>query len=325
MKLRWSKPPRRLFPCEVLFLKKLLQIGSLEYGVAGEVSLRWAAVDLTPVVEEARQRHDLSPIAAVALGRAMAGATLLLRLSARASRRLTLTVSGDGPIGKIVAEVDSEGNLRGLVGEPQVALPEPPEGPSGERKAGLRIAEAVGRGILRVRRELVDGSSYESQVALESGEIGLDLAHFLEQSEQTQSVVLVGVLEGPEGVRAAGGMIVEVMPGAREDAVEQLEENLARIGGVSRTIGRGGLAELRDDGAPRPRAGAHRSPARSASAAVAAARGCSAVSSACRPRTSTRSATTTAASRRSARTAARATSTSEASSRRAEGRRGAGR
>ena len=228
-------------------MKKLLQIGSLEYGVAGEVSLRWAAVDLTAVVEEARQRHDLSPIAAVALGRAMAGATLLLRLSVRASRRLTLTVTGDGPIGKIVAEVDSEGNLRGLVGEPHVALPEPPEGPLGERKAGLRIAEAVGRGLLRVRRELIDGSSYESQVALESGEIGLDLAHFLEQSEQTQSVVLVGVLEGPEGIRAAGGMIVEVMPGAREDAVEQLELNLARIGGVSRTIGRGGLAELRDD------------------------------------------------------------------------------
>ena len=227
-------------------MKQLLQSGTLEYGVAGEVSLRWAAVDLTAVVEEARQRHDLSPIAAVALGRAMAGATLLLRLSVRASRRLTLTVTGDGPIGKIVAEVDSEGNLRGLVGEPHVALPEPPEGPLGERRAGLRIAEAVGRGLLRVRRELIDGSSYESQVALESGEIGLDLAHFLEQSEQTQSVVLVGVLEGPEGIRAAGGMIVEVMPGAREDAVEQLELNLARIGGVSRTIGRGGLAELRD-------------------------------------------------------------------------------
>ena len=213
--------------------------GTLEYGVAGEVSLRWAAVDLTPVAEEARRRHDLSPIAAVALGRAMAGATLLLRLSVRASRRLTLTVTGDGPIGKIVAEVDGEGNLRGLVGKPQIDLPADGQG-------RLRIAAAVGRGILRVRRELVDGSSYDSQVALESGEIGLDLAHFLEQSEQTQSVVMVGVLEGPEGIRAAGGMIVEVMPSAREDAVERLEENLARLGGVSRTIGRGGLAALRD-------------------------------------------------------------------------------
>jgi len=214
--------------------------GTLEYGVAGEVSLRWAAADLTPAVEEARQRHDLSPIAAVALGRAMAGATLLQRLSVRASRRLTLTVVGDGPIGKIVAEVDADGNLRGRVGEPHIDLP-------AESRGGLRIASAVGKGLLRVRRELVDGSSYESQVALESGEIGLDLAHFLEQSEQTQSVVMVGVLAGPEGVRAAGGMIVEVLPGAREDAVERLEENLARVGGVSRTIGRGGLAELRDD------------------------------------------------------------------------------
>ncbi len=213
--------------------------GSLEYGIAGEVSLRWAAVDLTPVVEEARRRHDLSPIAAVALGRALAGATLLLRLSVRASRRLTLTVNGDGPLGKIIAEVDGDGNLRGLVGEPQVDLPADAEG-------RLRIAAAVGRGTLRVRRELLDGSSYESQVELASGEIGLDLAHFLEQSDQTQSVVMVGVLEGPEGIRAAGGMIVEVMPGAREDAVERLEENLARVGGVSRTIGRGGLAELRD-------------------------------------------------------------------------------
>ncbi|MEO8277612.1 MAG: Hsp33 family molecular chaperone HslO [Thermoanaerobaculia bacterium] len=212
---------------------------ALEYGVAGEVSLRWAVVDLTAVVEEARRRHDLSPIAAVALGRAMAGATLLLRLSARASRRLTLTVTGDGPIGKIVAEADSEGNLRGLVGDPQVDLPV-------DDRGGLRIAAAVGKGILRVRRELLDGSSYESQVALESGEIGLDLAHFLEQSEQTQSAVMVGVLEGPEGVRAAGGMVVEVMPGARPDAVELLEENLARTGGVSRTLGRGGLAELRN-------------------------------------------------------------------------------
>lgn len=216
--------------------------GLLDYGVAGEVSLRWAAVDLTPVVEEARERHDLSPIAAVALGRAMAGATLLLRLSVRASRRLTLTVSGDGPIGRIVAEVDSEGNLRGMVGEPQVEIEETAEAPVAP---GLRIAAAVGRGLLRVRRELVDGSSYESQVVLESGEIGLDLAHFLEQSEQTQSVVLVGVLEGPEGVRAAGGMIVEVMPGAEERAVEQLERNLAVLGGVSRILGETGLEGLR--------------------------------------------------------------------------------
>lgn len=213
--------------------------GALEYGVAGEVSLRWAAADLTAVVEESRRRHDLSPLAAVALGRAMAGAVLLHRLSIKATRRLTLTVAGDGPIGRIVAEVSQEGDLRGFVGEPRLDLPQ-------ENDGKLRIAEAVGTGILKVRRELVDGTSYESQVALETGEIGLDLAHFLEQSEQTQSAVMVGVLEGPEGVRAAGGMIVEVLPGANPRAVERVEENLAADASVSRILDREGLTGLRD-------------------------------------------------------------------------------
>ncbi len=213
--------------------------GRLEYGVAGEVSLRWAAVELAGAVEEARRRHDLSPVAAAALGRAMAGAVLLHRLSIKASRRLTLTVVGDGPLGKVLAEADPEGNVRGLVGEPRVDLAPGPEGK-------LRVGAAVGRGTLRVRRELVDGSVYESQVELQTGEIGLDLAHFLEQSEQTQSAVMVGVLAGPEGIRAAGGMIVEVLPGASEAAVARLEANLSEFGGVSRDLDRGGLEGLRD-------------------------------------------------------------------------------
>jgi molecular chaperone Hsp33 len=213
--------------------------GALEYGVAGEVSLRWAAAELTGVVEEARRRHDLSPVAAVALGRAMAGAVLLHRLSIKATRRLTLTVAGDGPIGRIVAEVNQEGDLRGFVGEPALDLP-------AETDGRLRIAEAVGTGVLKVRRDLLDGTSYDSQVALTTGEIGLDIAHYLEQSEQTESAVLVGVLEGPEGVRAAGGMIVEVLPGADPAAIEKVEASLALDASVSRAIGRGGLEGLRD-------------------------------------------------------------------------------
>jgi molecular chaperone Hsp33 len=213
--------------------------GALEYGVAGEVSLRWAAAELTGVVEEARRRHDLSPVAAVALGRAMAGAVLLHRLAIKATRRLTLTVAGDGPIGRIVVEVNQEGDVRGFVGDPGLELPTATDG-------RLRIAAAVGKGILKVYREVVDGSTYESQVELATGEIGLDIAHFLEQSEQTESAVLVGVLEGPEGVRAAGGMIVEVLPGANASAIEKVEASLALDSSVSRAIQRGGLAALRD-------------------------------------------------------------------------------
>jgi len=211
--------------------------GSIRLGVAAGMDLRWAAVDLTAAVEEARLRHDLSPVAAAALGRALAGAVLLLNLSARACRRLMVTVTGDGPLGRVLAEADADGNLRGMVGDPRVDLPAGPEGK-------LPVGAAIGKGFLKVLRELADGALYESQVELVTGELGLDLAHFLEQSEQTPSAVLVGVLEGPEGVRAAGGMIVEVMPDAGAGSVAALERNLSGVGGVSRRLESGGVDGL---------------------------------------------------------------------------------
>ena len=210
--------------------------GRLHIGLAGGGSLRWAAADLTPVVEEARRRLDLSPLASAALGRSLTGAALLLRLAAKTPARLVVEIRGDGPMRLVLAEADQQGNLRGMVGQPRLHLPEAPGGK-------LPVGNAIGKGLLRVLREQ-DGASYQSQVALVTGEIGTDLAHYLEQSEQTQSAVLVGVLAKPEGVAAAGGMIVEVLPGAREVDVERLEANIARLAGVSRTIEEQGLPGL---------------------------------------------------------------------------------
>ncbi|MFN7940728.1 MAG: Hsp33 family molecular chaperone HslO [Thermoanaerobaculia bacterium] len=210
----------------------------LEHGVAGEVSLRWAAADLGAVVEEARRRHDLSPVAASALGRALTGALLLHRLSYKSCANLILEVRGDGPLGRVFAEAGRDGALRGYVANPRVEA----EATGG----GLPISAAVGKGILRVRKELADGTTSDSQVELATGEIGLDLAHFLEQSEQTQSAVLVGVLEGPEGVRAAGGLIVETLPGANDELVRRVEGNLGELGGVSRLLAERGLRGLLD-------------------------------------------------------------------------------
>ncbi len=210
--------------------------GRLHIGLAGGGSLRWAAADLTPVVEEARRRLDLSPLAAAALGRSLTGAALLLRLAAKTPARLVVEIRGDGPMRLVLAEADERGNLRGMVGQPRLHLPGAPGGK-------LPVGDAIGKGLLRVLREQ-DGSSYQSQVALVTGEIGTDLAHYLEQSEQTQSAVLVGVLAKPDGVAAAGGMIVEVLPGAREEEVGRLESNIARLAGVSRTIEEQGLPGL---------------------------------------------------------------------------------
>src|SRR5436309_14242633 len=90
--------------------------GRLQLGLAGAGALRWAVADVTDIVEEARGRLDLSPVAAAALGRSLAGAALLLRLAAKTPTRLVLEIRGDGPLGRVIADADQEGNLRGMVG-----------------------------------------------------------------------------------------------------------------------------------------------------------------------------------------------------------------
>ena len=211
----------------------------LELGLAGGGALRWAVVDLTDVVQEARDRRDLGPVATAALGRSMAGAALLLRLATKTPSRLVLEVRGDGPILRVLAEADQEGNLRGLVGDERVDVPH-------YDNMKLAVGRAVGKGFLRVLREFEGGGGYHSQVELVSGEIGDDVAHYLAQSEQARSAVLLGVLGKPSGVAAAGGMIVEVLPGAPEEIVAALEQNIAGIRGISELLEVGGTPHVVD-------------------------------------------------------------------------------
>jgi molecular chaperone Hsp33 len=211
--------------------------GTLELGMAGNGAFRWAVADITDVMEELRDRFDLWPVPAAALGRCLAGAALLQRLSTKSPSRLMLEVRGDGPLLRVLAEADDEGNLRGIVGDARVQVPDWPGGKLG-------VGRAVGRGYLRVLREYEGGNSYQSQVELVSGEIGEDVAYYLSQSEQTRSAVLLGVLGKPSGVVAAGGMVVEVLPGAPEETVARLESNIAGIRGVSHLLEEGGAPHV---------------------------------------------------------------------------------
>jgi molecular chaperone Hsp33 len=212
--------------------------GALEAGMAAEGHLRWVAVDLSAPLEFIRRRRDLSPVSSAALGRALAGAAMLLRLASKTPQRLVLEIRGDGPLRKVMTEAEPNGNLRGLVAEPRVDVPAYANGK-------LAVGKAVGRGILQVLREYDGGGRYHSQVQLVSGEIGADLAHFLQQSEQTRSAVLVGVLTRQEGVAAAGGLIVEALPNAPEAVVARLEGNLAAARDVSRLLESGGVTALK--------------------------------------------------------------------------------
>ncbi len=211
----------------------------LQLGMAGSGALRWVAVDVTDIVREVRDRLDMTPVAAAAFGRAVAGAAMLLRLATKTPSRLVLDIRGDGPLRQVLVEVDAAGNIRGTVGDPRVVVPDLPN-------TKLAVGDAVGSGQLRVLREFGDAGSYHSHVSLVTGEIGDDLAHYLEQSEQTRSAVLVGVLGRRTGVAAAGGVIVEVLPGAPDDVVTRLESNLATMPGVSWLLEEGGVDRVLD-------------------------------------------------------------------------------
>jgi len=208
--------------------------GHFESGLANQGSLRWVVADLTQILETTRRRLDLSPIAAVAFGRALTGTVLLHRIALKVPTRLQLEVLGDGPLGKVTAEVNSNGDLRGTVSNAHVPTPE-----AGE----LQIGGAVGSGLLRVTRD-GENAQYSSQVELVTGELGDDLTHYLHQSEQIRSAVLLGVLPRPSGIAAAGGMIVEALPGTEDEVLGQLEARIASLGGVSQQLADGGVSGL---------------------------------------------------------------------------------
>ena len=203
-------------------------MGQLVRGLAGDGAFRVLAAETTDAVEEARRRHGLSPTATAALGRALTGAALLAFLLSKTPReRVTLKIEGEGPLGHLVAEAGVDGRVRGYVGHPEADVPL-------SEKGKLDVGRLIGPGELRVMRSLPNGEIYDSSVPLVSGEIAEDLAHYLLKSEQIPSAVLLGVRVSPEGpVEAAGGMVVQVLPGAPEEAVARLEENLKDLPGFS--------------------------------------------------------------------------------------------
>ena len=209
-------------------------MGRILRGLAGEGDLRVVAAETTDVVEEARLRHGLSPTATAALGRAMTGALLLAQLLLKTPKeRITLRVEGTGPLGGLVVEADAFGHVRGYVKNPRAEVPLREDGK-------LNVGELVGAGALRVDRSLPSGEVYTSTVPLVSGEIAEDLAHYLWQSEQIPSAVLLGVRVKGEG-EVAGGVAVQVMPGAREEVLDRLEANLKDLPGLTPLLRERGL------------------------------------------------------------------------------------
>lgn len=211
----------------------------LIHGTAADGTIRVMAAITTEIVREAVRRHQTSPTTSVALGRVLTG-TLLLSSSLKDFDRLTVKIECDGVIEGIVAESTAQGKVRGYVRNP---LAESTEN-------AVEVKEVIGKGMFHVIREIgFDVGSYSEpyhgSVPLYTGEIGDDFAYYLLKSEQIPSAVMLGVsLQTEEPfIEAAGGVMLQIMPGANEHLITMIEDTIAHAPHLSTVIKEGATPE----------------------------------------------------------------------------------
>ena len=197
------------------------------------------AVSTGGLTERARQIHHTTPVATAALGRTLAAASMLGNALKGDGASVTLQIKGDGPLGTILAVSDNEGNVRGKVDDPAVDLPLRPDGK-------LDVGGAVGKdGMLTVSKDIGLREPYIGSTEIVSGEIAEDVAAYMTDSEQIPAAVGLGVLVDTDcSVAQAGGFIVQLMPGAPEELITKLEDNIFWMDSVTMQLLDGGAEEL---------------------------------------------------------------------------------
>ena len=204
---------------------------------AANAQIRIFAADIRDTVEEARNRHDTTPVATAALGRLLCAGAMMSTMQKGEDDLLTLKITGDGPLGAITVTADSNANVKGYVANPKVDLPLNAVGK-------LDVSKAVGNGRLDVIRDMGLKEPYVGQTPLISGEIAEDITYYFANSEQVPSSVGLGVLVDRDlSVKRAGGFIVQLLPFASEEVIEKLEENLKQISAVTTFFEQGGTPE----------------------------------------------------------------------------------
>jgi molecular chaperone Hsp33 len=207
---------------EVKLNRQLNTRDELIRATAAEGTVRCMAAVTTNLVADASERHQTSPTVAAALGRTLTGA-LLMGSTLKELDRLTVQIDCDGPIGGITAEANAHGQVRGYVRNP---IADAPLNNIGK----FDVAAVVGSGMFNAIYESgLYPTPYRGSVPIVSGEIGEDFAHYLTKSEQIPSAVLLGVYvrareTGDTFIEAAGGLIVQIMPGATDKTIGIIEE-----------------------------------------------------------------------------------------------------
>jgi len=214
----------------------------LVQGVAADGTIRLMAAITTKTVAKAVKNHQTSPTTSAALGRTLTG-TLLLASSLKEFDRLTVKIEAEGAIGGIIAEARPNGKVRGYVKNTTAEAPAKDDGK-------LNVSGIVGNGTFYVIRESgfdlgLHREPYVGSVPITSGEIAEDFAYYLANSEQIPSAALLGVLlQNKEPfVKAAGGVLIQMMPGANEHIITMIEDTIKRAPHVTSMIKEGAIPE----------------------------------------------------------------------------------
>lgn len=203
-------------------------------GISENGGIVFYGVDSTDIVREMERVHKTSAVTTAALGRLLTAAAMMGAMLKSRTDSMTLQIKGGGPAGRLMAVVDGDGHLKGYVQNPVVELPPREDG-------HLDVGGAVGHdGTLDVIRDLGLREPYIGQVPLVSGEIAEDVTRYFAISEQTPTVCALGVLVNEDlSVRCAGGFIVQLLPGALESEIVQLEKNIAAMPSVTSMMEQG--------------------------------------------------------------------------------------
>ena len=204
---------------------------------AANDQIRAFATVTTEMVETAREHHNTSPVATAALGRLLTAGAMMGSMMKGEKDVLTLQIKAGGPLQGITVTADSQGNVKGYVGNPDVCIP-------ANSKGKLDVAGAVGPGFLTVIKDMGLKEPYSGQVMLQTCEIAEDLTYYFATSEQVPSAVGLGVLMNKNNtVRQAGGFIVQLMPFAEEEVISRLEQNVQKINSVTNLLEEGHTPE----------------------------------------------------------------------------------
>lgn len=189
------------------------------------------AVSSKNLVEKARMAHGTSPVATAALGRLLSGGVMMGNMLKNDTDKITIQITGDGPLGGVLVTADTKGAVKGYVNNPDAEVPDREDG-------HLNVGAAIGGGTLSVMKDLGLKDAYNGHVPLYSGEVAEDLTHYFLESEQTPSSVGLGVLVSKKdsSVLRAGGFILQLLPGATDKTIDIIENNLKEFGYVTERL-----------------------------------------------------------------------------------------